>query len=194
MDFCDFYTPVRNYHKRFEMFQFLSSKYKLNEQPITYLEFGVASGTSFKWWLQQNKDTNSQFFGFDTFEGLPEDWGGYEKGAMSFNIPQIDDKRGEFFKGLFQETLNPFITKNEILLNENRQKIIHMDADLYSATVFALSQLAQFLKKGDIILFDEFSVPMHEFKAYTEFIACFSIKLRAVASVNNFYQTAFIVE
>ena len=31
-----------------------------------------------------------------------------------------------------------------------------MDADLYSATLFTLTSFAPFLKKGDIILFDEF--------------------------------------
>jgi hypothetical protein len=69
-----------------------------------------------------------------------------------------------------------------------------MDADLYSATLFALSQLYPFLRKGDIILFDEFNVPMHEFKAYKEFTASFYVKLKPVAAVNNFYQAAFVVE
>lgn len=193
--YCDFYTPVRNYDKRFEMFLFLIKTYNLNTQPVTYLEFGVSTGASFKWWLKQNTDENSRFFGFDTFEGLPENWGGfYKKGDMISGIPQIDDARGEFIKGLFQETLNPFIEKHAELLRSNRQKIIHMDADLYSATAFALSQIAPFLKAGDVVLFDEFSVPMHEFKAYSEFVANFSVKLKPVASVNNFYQTAFVVE
>jgi ASC-1-like (ASCH) protein len=69
-----------------------------------------------------------------------------------------------------------------------------MDADLYSATIFTLSQLYPYIKKGDIILFDEFNVPLHEFKAYKEFIEAFYIKLKPVAAVNNFYQTAFVVE
>ena len=69
-----------------------------------------------------------------------------------------------------------------------------MDADLYSATIFSLSQLYPFLKKGDIILFDEFNVAMHEFKAYLEFTSNFYIRLKPIAAVNNFYQTAFVVD
>jgi O-methyltransferase len=52
-----------------------------------------------------------------------------------------------------------------------------MDADLYSATIFTLSQLYPFLHKGDIIMFDEFNVAMHEFKAYDEFTSNFYINL-----------------
>jgi len=112
---------------------------------------------------------------------------------MSSNMPQIDDQRGHFIKGLFQDTLTAFIKEKNALLNQSTKKVIHMDADLYSATAFALSQLYPFLHKGDLILFDEFSVAMHEFKAYDEFVHNFYINLKPIASVNNFYQTVFEV-
>jgi O-methyltransferase len=191
--FKDFYKPIRDYNKRFKLYEYIQGLHQLTHQPIHYLEFGVAAGTSFKWWLATNQDASSRFFGFDTFEGLPEDWGTYDKGAMSAHMPVINDERGNFYKGLFQDTLLPFIKENSALLHADVVKVIHMDADLYSATAFTLAQLYPFLHKGDIILFDEFSVAMHEFKAYDEFINNYYIKLTPIGSVNNFYQTAFIV-
>lgn len=192
---CDFYTPIRDYSKRVRLYEFVANHFHIENQQITYLEFGVASGASFKWWLQKNKNEHSTFAGFDTFEGLPEDWGGfYAKGDMSHGLPQVDDKRAQFIKGLFQDTLCSFIQQHTDTLNAPNTKIIHMDADLYSATIFSLSQLYPFLKKGDIILFDEFNVAMHEFKAYLEFTSNFYIRLKPIAAVNNFYQTAFVVD
>ncbi len=194
--YSDFYTPFRNYGKRTELHKFLIGNYQLENKQLVYLEFGVASGSSFRWWLNANQNEKSAFFGFDTFEGLPEDWGMfYSKGDMSSGLPELTDKRGKFVKGLFQDTLTGFINENRDLLNEAKgRKVIHMDADLYSATAFVLSQLYPFLSKGDLILFDEFNVPMHEFKAFHEFTSNFYIKLTPVGAVNNFYQTAFIVE
>lgn len=193
--FSDFYTPGRDYGKRVKMHEFLVNHYNIDNKPIVYLEFGVASGSSFRWWLNANKHPESVFYGFDTFEGLPENWGMfYSKGDMSSSIPEVNDQRSFFEKGLFQDSLVPFIDKNRTMLMESKgRKVIHMDADLYSSTIFVLSQLYPFLTKGDIILFDEFNVPMHEFKAFLEFTGNFYIKLTPVAAVNNFYQTAFVV-
>ncbi len=190
----DFYTPFRNYNKRFDLYKYVLDEYSLENISLNYFEFGVAEGSSFKWWLSNNKNAESNFFGFDTFEGLPENWGVYDKGDMSSSIPIINDNRGSFFKGLFQKTLNQFIETNYDTLKSDHKKIIHMDADLYTATSFALSQLYPFLHKGDMIIFDEFSVAMHEFKAYHEFVTNFYIQLTPIASTNNFYQTAFVVD
>ena len=162
---------------------------------IIYLEFGVAGGESFKWWLNENKDNSSCFYGFDTFEGLPENWGVlFKKGDMNYEESQMQDKRAKFIKGLFQDTLFSFIQDNKDYLNSNTRKVIHMDADLYSSTIFVLSQLYPYLKSGDIILFDEFNVPLHEFKAFKEFTEAFYIKLEPLGAVNNYLQTAFIVK
>ncbi|HQY40507.1 MAG: class I SAM-dependent methyltransferase [Chitinophagaceae bacterium] len=192
--YSDFYSPLRNYNKRFELYAFLLQHFQLKNEPVTYLEYGVASGASFNWWLQNNQNPASQFYGFDTFEGLPENWGSfYKKGDMSSAIPTTGDSRAQFIKGLFQDKLKGFIGHQQDLLHQQRRLVIHMDADLYSSTAFVLSMLYPFLKKGDIITFDEFSVPMHEFKAFYEFTHNFYITLKPVAAVNNFYQTAFVV-
>jgi hypothetical protein len=163
---------------------------------MLYLEFGVAGGDSFRWWSNNNTHALSRFWGFDTFEGLPENWSFFfKKGDMS-SAQQTEDVGGRtaFVKGLFQDTLNPFLSAQKEILNTPVRKIIHMDADLYSSTLFVLSQLYPFLQKGDIIFFDEFNVPLHEFKAFSDFTKSFYVKSRPIGMVNNFYQTAFILE
>jgi hypothetical protein len=61
-----------------------------------------------------------------------------------------------------------------------------MDADIFSATIFSLSQLYRYLEDGDIILFDEFAVPTHEFMAFKIFTESFYIKYDVIAAANNY--------
>jgi hypothetical protein len=191
----DFYTPYRDYSKRPFLYKDVMDHYNLASNPVHYFEFGVASGVSFKWWLENNRHADSQFFGFDTFEGLPENWGGfYQKGAMSHGIPDISDERAKFYKGLFQDTLVPFIEDHQAFLKLPVRKVIHLDADLFTATLFTLSQLYPYLNKGDILIYDEFSVANHEFKAMDLFQEVFYVKCKPVFAQNNFYQVAFEIQ
>jgi hypothetical protein len=188
----DFYSWKRDYPKRYILYDTVAVHYGLDKKELLYLEFGVASGSSFTWWMKKNTHPGSIFRGFDTFEGLPEDWGGYKKGAMAFDQAAPDDGRAEFIKGIFQESLHPFIDSNKDLLL-SRPKLIHLDADLFSSTIFVLSQLYPYLKKGDIIFFDEFAVPTHEFKAFHDFVQSYYINLELIAAANNYYFAAFKV-
>ena len=159
--------------------------------PINYLEFGVAGGQSFDWFMTQNTDHESRFYGFDTFDGLPEDWGPFKKGAFTNNnqMPLVKDFRGKFYQGLFQQTVPGFLAE----LDNSRRNVLMMDADLWSATLYALTTLAPFLKKGDIIFFDEFVVPTHEFKAFMDFTQSYYLNLELIAAANNYYFAAFKV-
>lgn len=188
----DFYSFKRDYAKRYQLYQYVIKKLAVNETAFDYLEFGVCQGESIKWWVANNPDKENAFYGFDTFEGLPEDWGTFKKGDMNANIPQIDDERVGFFKGLFQDTLPDFLKTHP--MHNGKRKIIHLDADLFSSTLYALTSLAPFLKKGDILLFDEFNVPNHEFYAFKCFTESYYIKTKLVAAVNNYYQIALMIE
>jgi O-methyltransferase len=192
----DFFRPRRNYGDRMKGFQKVLEKYNLqSDTAIIYLEFGVASALSFTWWLTNSKNKDSRFYGFDTFEGLPEDWGFfYKKGAMSHGVTQLDDNRHQFIKGLFQDTLTNFIEENVVELKSEKRKIIHMDADLFSSTLFVLSQLYPYLHKGDVIIFDEFNVPSHEYYAFEIFTKTFYVNLKPISGINNFYQSIFVVD
>jgi O-methyltransferase len=191
--FNDFYSFKRDSTKRYALYKHVVDTLSLNDEPIDYLEFGVFEGLSFKWWVAACSNSNSRFYGFDTFEGLPEKWGLFSKGEMTAGyIPQIDDTRVKFEKGLFQETVPNFLLTHN--LRNGKRKIIHLDADLFSSTLYALTSLGPFLKKGDVLMFDEFNVPNHEFFAYKIFSDAYYIKTKLIAAANNYYQVALVIE
>jgi O-methyltransferase len=190
IEFNDFPSKW-DYNKRYNLYKHVIEKEVLNLD-INYLEFGVADGHSFNWWMTENAHPASRFYGFDTFTGLPEDFGPYKKGYFNTgnNIPLIKDERGKFFQGLFQQTLPGFLN----FFDNSKKNIVMLDADLYTATLFVLTSLAPFLKKDDIIFFDEFVVPTHEFMAYYQFVNSYYFNLELIGAANNFYFVAFKVK
>jgi O-methyltransferase len=180
----DFYQGSWDYSRRYNLYEALIKQEQLDTTAIDYFEFGVCGGHSFKWWLEKNTNGDSKFYGFDTFEGLPENWGAFKKGSMAVGLESlnINDVRATFYKGLFQDTLIPFLENYK----SGKRKLIHMDADLFSATIFALSQLYRVLNDGDIIFFDEFAVPLHEFKAFKIFTESFYIDYEVIGAANNY--------
>ena len=189
--FNDFYSPKWNYDKRYDLYDYVLNEKDLINEEFIYLEFGVYGGYSFKWWVSHNLHPGSRFYGFDTFEGLPEDWGIFKKGDMSagLKLPDIDDQRVTFVKGLFQDTLPGILTN----LDQKKRKVILLDADMYTSTLFVLTTLSPFLTKGDVILFDEFNVPRHEFLAFTNYVDSHYRELKLFAAANNYYFCAFEV-
>ncbi len=110
----------------------------LSDGPITYLEFGVFRGDSIRRMSKLFTHPDSRFVGFDSFEGLPEDWGANRpQGHFTTEgqIPLIPDSRVSFVKGYFQNTLPGFLATPR----RNVPTLIHFDADLYSSTLFLLS-------------------------------------------------------
>jgi len=187
LPFTDFPSKTFDHNRRFELHEHVV-KEVLDSQAIDYLEFGVFKGNSFRWWVDRVKDPEARFYGFDTFTGLPEDWGIYKAGDMNSGNapPEIDDDRHQFYQGIFQATLPRFLKQ----FDGSRQKVIHLDADLFSSTLYVLTSISPFLKSGDIILFDEFNVPMHEYRAFMSWKESYMINYKVLGSVNNFYQTA----
>jgi O-methyltransferase len=161
----------------------------LNGTAIDYLEFGVHQGFSFKLWLELNTHPDSRFFGFDSFEGLPEDWqmfsrvmpkGTFDEGGK---LPDISDPRATFVKGLFQDSVPRFL---ETFQPQN-PLLIHCDADLYSSTLFVLTTLNSVLTPGSIIMFDQFSSVTHEFRALLNYAQAYRRGYRLVAACEPFY-------
>lgn len=180
--------------KRERLWSYLADAENL-DGPIDYLEFGVAAGTSFRWWTARNTDPASRFVGFDTFEGLPEDFGPVRAGAFAGRVPEVDDPRGHFEVGFFQKTLGPFLTASGLGEREGgRRLVVHLDADLYSSTLFVLTRMAPLFRPGDVLLFDEFAVPAHEFKAFTEFVHAYGVRYTVLGQANRFYQLALRIE
>lgn len=189
LPFNDFYNKRVRYTDRFQLHAFLVDNYGLNE-PINYLEFGVATGVAIKWWLKHNKQEASRFTGFDVFTGLPEDWGLLKQGDFDQggSVPDVEgDTRCSFVTGLFQKTLPSFIKDYDF---GERTTVYHLDADLYSATLFVLTTLAPYFKKGDVLIFDEFGVPLHEFRAFEDFFGSYYLDYEVLGAVNNYLQVA----
>ncbi|MFZ4398568.1 MAG: class I SAM-dependent methyltransferase [Bacteroidales bacterium] len=189
--FNDFYSLKRDHAKRYNLYQYVIDKLSLKEESIDYFEFGVCAGESIKWWVANTLNKDNRFYGFDTFEGLPEDWGTFRKGDMNANIPIIEDTRVQFIQGLFQDSVPEFLS--DFPINNGKRKIIHMDADLFSSTLFALSSMYPYLRKGDILFFDEFNVPNHEFFAFKCFCDSYYVKTKLIGAVNNYYQVALLI-
>lgn len=163
-------------------------------KPINYLEFGVFKGASIKEWLKLDSNALSNFYGFDTFTGLPEAWkfadGVLEAGHFSTDgqTPITGDKRVVFIKGLFQDSLYNFLKENEI--NESSTLVIHNDSDLYTSTNFCLAVLNTKIKSGSIIIFDEFSSPMEEMRAFIDYTNSFRRKYKIIANTKGYEQVA----
>lgn len=129
-----------------------------------FYEFGVWRGNSFRYLVNAFK----KGYGFDTFEGLPEDWNNEKKGSYSAegNVPDIEG--GTFIVGKFKDTLPTFFAKSRPMAS-----IINFDADLYSSTLFALNYSKTIIDKQTILIFDEFIINQNweqdEYKALNEF-------------------------
>jgi len=184
------YQPEKVLENRFRLYDYLNQEILQNDK-ITFLEFGVFEGTSIKYWAKIHQHLESKFVGFDTFTGLPEDWLAtplhthdnteYDAGGI---IPKVSDERISFVKGLFQETLGEFANK----FNPTSRLIIHSDSDLYSSTLFVLSKLDKYIIPGTIVIFDEFNSPLTEFKAFIDYSSAYMRTYRTVCSTPNLVQ------
>ena len=166
----------------------------LAERHVLYLEFGVYQGASMRWWATALKNPASQLHGFDSFEGLPEDYddqgGRYVKGWFTTGgrLPLIDDPRVRFFKGWFEQTLPGYsLPAHDVL-------VVNLDADLYSSTIYVLRQLRPHLKPGTYLYLDDMSRPDHEPRALDEFLRESGLRLRPLAADVTLNNTCFIVE
>ena len=132
-----------------------------------YLEFGVYSGATLRQ-IAQHAPAGT-VFGFDSFEGLPEHWrSGFGAGAFSVEgLPEVPG--AELVVGWFDATLPGFLAEHP-----GPVAFLHLDADLYSSTVTVLDALADRLRPGTVVLFDEyFNYPgweEHEHRAWGEFV------------------------
>jgi O-methyltransferase len=161
---------------------------------IDFLEFGVCQGHSIRFWSQLNRDPQSRFIGFDSFEGLPEDWTrNYPKGALDVGgrVPQIEDERVRFVKGWFQNTLPSFLSG----FTPRSRLVVHSDSDLYSSTLFTLAKLNTLLVPGTVVIFDDFSMATHVFRAFADYRSAFWRSAHPVAMTSDYAaQVAFVFD
>lgn len=144
------------------------------------LEFGVAGGNSIR---QIASRTDRTVHGFDSFEGLPEDWAGHleRRGAFSQKrqLPEVP-ANVKLHVGWFDATLPGFLEANPGPIS-----LLHVDCDLYGGTKYILDTAGDRPQAGSVILFDEyFNYPSwrhHEYKAWQEFVRARHVKYTYIA-------------
>ena len=144
----------------------------INSNNNIFLEFGVYKGVSTKLFAKFLSHYDLEIYGFDSFEGLEEDWiasdynpiGTFSQKKKHLKMP----KNVKIITGKIQDTLDNFLKSNL----DKKIIFVHMDMDTYTPTKYALNKIKPFLQKGSIILFDEFygfpDWQNHEYKALKE--------------------------
>lgn len=175
--------------ERYAMYDDVMSR--LGDGPIDYLEFGVWKGASIKYWSEKNTASESRFVGFDTFTGLPETWDFRPAGTFDVEgqLPKVDDDRVSFRAGLFQQALPTFLKE----FSPRSRRVIHLDADLYSATLYVLARLHDWIEPGTILIFDEFGDVQHEFRAFNDYMSSHMREAQVLCGSYQYYTMAFEV-
>ncbi|WP_431236972.1 class I SAM-dependent methyltransferase [Mycolicibacterium aichiense] len=149
------------------------------------LDLGVWMG----WSTRLASDASGRtIYGFDTFEGLVEDWPiedelVVKRGTFSLSDPHtqrlmqdtgvglIDGvpsplgRKVQFTKGSTYDTLAPFLADRPGI----PIKLFHMDLDVYESCLHALETCKERFVIGSILVFDEYLVTNGELLAFYEF-------------------------
>jgi Macrocin-O-methyltransferase (TylF) len=150
------------------------------------LDLGVWLG----WSTRLASDASGRkVYGFDTFEGLVEDWQVDDQmvvksGTFSLTEPiaqrlmpdtgvklDADGVPGalgrdvEFIKGMTYDTLVPFLAAHP----DAPIRIFHMDLDTYESCLHGLETCKEHFVEGSILVFDEYLVTNAEMQAFYEF-------------------------
>jgi O-methyltransferase len=187
-------SKVKSFPDRIPMHEYIVTKHLSPDEQILFLEFGVYRGQTYEIWVNGNKNPASRFGGFDTFTGLPEDWGNIKQGSFSAGgiLPHINDPRSKFYVGLIQDTLPDFVKT----LDPSLRKVIHIDVDLYNASLITLVLLQPYLRKGDILIFDDFftiTKASYEFKAFSDFLDLYHVPYQPLYKCRNGHLVAEIM-
>ena len=135
------------------------------------MEFGVSAGGSIK--LIARHLPQREVHGFDSFEGLKEDWTGTHEQTGRYTVqgklPSVP-ANVKLHKGWFDATVPGFLASHAGPLS-----FMNVDCDTYESSSYVLKQMASRFRVGTVILFDEYyNYPNwreHEFKAWQEIVA-----------------------
>lgn len=177
-----------------EVIRFASDAVKIANG--AFVEMGVCTGKTVNFIAALNP--HSIIYGFDSFEGLPEDWirqdRVFKKGTFSFKDgtyipPVLHNVR--LYKGWFKESLPTFKSK---ILKDRPIAFLHIDCDIYSSTKEVFDILGDNIIPGTIIVFDElYNYPgykNHEWKALQEYINRKQFDVKFIAFNENHEQIA----
>ncbi len=158
------------------------------------LDLGVWLG----WSTRLMSDASGrQVYGFDTFEGLVEDWQIddqilIERGTFSLSeplaqrsmrdtgvslhggLPAALGRKVQFIKGSTYETLAPFLAERP----GAAIRLFHMDLDTYESCLHALETCKDRFIEGSVLVFDEYLVTNAEMLAFFEFQRKYGLEWR----------------
>jgi hypothetical protein len=152
-----------------------------------FCEFGVHSGSTVNFIAQRAGGT---VYGFDSFEGLPEDWRpGVEKGHFKMDaLPRVLPNV-ELVKGWFNESLPGFLKAKP-----GQAAFLHIDCDLYSSTRTVFELMGGRIQTGTVLAFDEFfNYPgwrKGEYLALTELLTARCLRIEYLGYVRKNEQVA----
>lgn len=135
-------------------------------QKVDVWEFGVAGGDTIRH-IASHHGFVRNVLGFDTFKGLPKDWGPIKQGT--FKQEKLPDVPANvtLIVGFFADTLP------SAMIEYPRPQVLHIDCDLYEGTMDVLEAFGN-IDKGTVIIFDELynyiGYANHEMKAWLEHI------------------------
>lgn len=152
------------FKRRVELWDYALSKVSFTG---TCAEFGVYRGDSINYFARKLP----VLYGFDSFEGLKEDWRGYALARGSFDLkgklPKVRSNV-HLIKGWFDATIPPFLAQHP-----ESFAFVHIDCDTFEATEVALGLIGALLVPGTVIVFDEYfgyrGWQLGEFKAWSDF-------------------------
>jgi hypothetical protein len=136
-------------------------------------------------------------YGFDTFEGLVEDWQiddqmVIKSGTFSLSeplaqrsmrdtgvslhdgLPAALGRKVQFIRGSTYETLAPFLADRPAA----PIRLFHMDLDTYESCLHALETCKDRFIEGSILVFDEYLVTNAEMRAFFEFQSQYELEWR----------------
>ena len=137
------------------------------------LEFGVYNGKSIRNIAAQ---VHSTVHGFDSFQGIPENWNDEPSGSYSANgnLPEVPSNV-TLYQGWFDETIPKFKKAHDGPI-----RFMNIDCDLYSSTKTIFDLLGSQIIPGTVIVFDEYigykSWKNDEFKAFQEAVSQYQWK------------------
>lgn len=174
----------------------------INTDEIDVVEFGVHAGLSMKKWTSAFNALGNKFYGFDTFFGVQNKWVTKDSLGLKTVLPLsimnlnglapdelgvLTDGRVVYVKGLVQETVEKAFKE----MPNNKQRLYHLDLDIYGSTLYVLSHINSYFKNGDYVLFDEFFDPLNEWMAWNDFNRSHLFLSRWVPLAHNNEQMLF---
>lgn len=175
-------TDLKGAHKAKDRFDALSiAATQTRAKAGIAMEFGVFQGVTLRH-IAKEIGPKRRVIGFDTFEGLPDDWGDLlEKGTFATKLPSFEDQKNASLEvGRIEATLPEFLRRAPQPIS-----LVHIDCPFYHINIFILERVLPFMAAGSVVVFDEYygypTYEDHEFKAWAEIRERFELGVVPIA-------------